>query len=1050
MTLNEMLEAAAAAGAVQPTPVAMALGAQKQQAVQQASVEKQAALGGLTKESLYASSVGAGTNKGVNSASELEYDSRYLTPTQLDQKYGQAATNRFSLNRAAADQRVLGDTLATRNLDQTAADLTTSVGLGMANSIGGIGALGLGVLNKDAGLYASQKLEDLNNFGQSTQSEALQAKRRLLAAKNQLDERDNAQQYLQDVASGKSELTSSLARVGRDVLTSVGNAASDPTTLSDGIAQGVGSLLGISPVSALLKKAGGTVAKYGTSLAIGAIEGGGSYQQSANEVMGMNHEQLLKTSPDYASMILRGVAPAEAQATLANRTGLTAAAYTIPAAIAAGKLVDGFASDPLKKVTARAAVGNLGRETIEEGIQGGAGQLAQNQAIQSFADNTKTLSEGVGGQIGTGALYGLGTAGVVQAPSLAGGAAGSAIRGAVNYLGEKADKILAKNEADSPASINRAVEQATSLVQDAPAISAGLEQTLAPVATDTPEVAAAKATALADFPGFIAALQINDSERQSYIMKPVADVIASAQTRPEAVAVIIEDLKKEKDPQTRFAKTVALQVLINTAFESTDKLGGLDSDLLPEDAGKLFTGVMNMNDLLVNSPEVLRELQNAGKFLESDLGKKLLNDMNQTPESAQGIATIVASVVDRNPNDVDQETVQTFLKMAKDGSIRLTEKQTAALESANALVQAAKDYNAELVARGEKAPKDAVTNEVTTYDKADRNVLGSKSGLQHMNSVRDLVNQGDVKTARIALEMLGNFAQSQANKVAAINNQYAEGRAAQPRPVDVLLPDGLTFAQSSTPYGIKPDSVGSVRFAHRITAEARFLTQLYNSLATTYPQLKGTLKPIPELDVAFQGMSADVAAEFASKVRKYPEESKLTKPAAVVPLVPATPAAPEVKAKKESKPKAVKEDVLEPTAAMKRVVNVETLQRQLAVSDPESKRYKQLAMEITLRKEVAKNQSTSEKPNVTETTEAIKTEPNQTTKTTTSGPSTTGTTTVDVPEANQAVAPVTSEPVATETVAPVEPRTAAQQKQIDKLKKEIEIYDTFLKCLGGK
>jgi hypothetical protein len=1037
MNINEILAQAAA----QPRSLdtaSLPIGAQKQAAVGVASAEKRAAMVALTPTALYAPTVGRIENKGVASASEIETDARTMFPWELTAKYGEDVANRVSAASSTANRTLLDDMASTRGGSQTAADLTTSVGLGMANSIGGIGALGLGVLNKDAGLYASQKLEDLNNFGQSTQSEALQAKRRLLAAQNQLDERDSTQQYLQDVASGKSELTSSLARVGRDVLTSVGNAASDPTTLSDGIAQGVGSLLGISPVSALLKKAGGAVAKYGTPLAIGAIEGGGSYQQSANEVMGMNHEQLLKTSPDYASMILRGVAPAEAQATLANRTGLTAAAYTIPAAIAAGKLVDGFASDPLKKVTARAAVGNLGRETIEEGTQGGAGQLAQNQAIQSFADNTKTLSEGVGGQIGTGALYGLGTAGVVQAPSLVSGTAGSAIKGAVSYLGEKADKILAKNEADSPASINRAVEQAASLVQDAPAISAGLEQTLAPVATDTPEVAAAKATALVDFPGFIAALQINDSERQSYIMKPVAGVIANAQTRPEAVAAIIEDLKQEKDPQTRFAKTVALQVLVNTAFDSTDKLGGLDSDLLPEDAGKLFTGVMNMNDLLVNSPEVLRELQNAGKFLESDLGKKLLNDMNQTPESAQGVATIVASVVDRNPNDVDQGTVQTFLKMAKDGSIRLTEKQTAALESANALVQAAKDYNAELVARGEKAPKDAVTNEVTTYDKADRNVLGSKSGLQHMNSVRDLVNQGDVKTARIALEMLGNFAQSQANKVAAINNQYAEGRTAQPRPVDVLLPDGLTFAESTTPYGIKPDSVGSVRFAHRITAEARFLTQLYNSLATTYPQLKGKLKPIPELDAAFQGRSADVAAEFTSKIRKYPEESKLTKPTAVVTLVPATPAAPVVKAKKESKPKAVKEP--KPFKISVAVQNQSTkkLEERLTTETRPN-----ILEQVKAELEIRKNKPTPETPNVIETTEAIKTEPNQTTKATTSGPSTTGTTTV--------VEPVTeTEPVATETVVPVEPRTEAQQKQINKLEKEIEIYDTFLKCLGGK
>jgi hypothetical protein len=208
-----------------------------------------------------------------------------------------------------------------------------------------------------------------------------------------------------------------------------------------------------------------------------------------------------------------------------------AAAITAPFAVAAGSLVKGFEGNPLKMGAGRVAAMNMGKETIEEGSQGVTGAIAQNLGIQKFADKNKTLSDNVGEQGGRGALYGFGSAGVMAGPGLVAGAAGSTITGVTNYLVGRADSIIAKNEADSPASINRAVEQSAALVQSAPALKAEVTQALAPVVEDTPEVAAAKATAMADFPGFMDALNIQETELQSPLLQPVASIIAGAVER---------------------------------------------------------------------------------------------------------------------------------------------------------------------------------------------------------------------------------------------------------------------------------------------------------------------------------------------------------------------------------------------------------------------------------------------------------------------------------------------------------------------------------------
>lgn len=1015
--LNNLLAEASAMNQQQnqyvpPTPVS--LGQAKQAVVAETAAKKLAAMSPLvpTVDQQYQTLAASSGGVADNSAGQMMTDVRTLSPIGLSDKYGSSRASELLANFTQANSKLLNQQTTGRNWSQTAADTVSGVGLGAINSIGGIGAMGLGLVNADAGQAAAIKLEDFGNFVHSTQSPALQQRREILAATDQVSKANSDLIYQRDKAEGKG-IVADLSRFGRGFMDGITNAMQDPTTLSDGIAEGAGSFLALAPISRaanaakLLKAAAakdaaivagksteeataiakGIMAKDGIAIptAIGAMEAGGAYQGTVAEIANMTHEQLLAGSPDYAKMIADGVPEKDARASITNKAALTAAAITAPFAVAAGHLVKGFEGNPLKMGAGKVAAMNTGKETIEEGSQGITGAIAQNIGIQQFADSNKSLSENVGEQGGRGALYGFGSAGVMAAPSVLTGAAKSAAGSALDFVINRADKFLAKNEADSPASINRVVETVDALTQTAPEITAQVTKSLAPIAADTPEIASAKTTAINAFTSFTAAMNISDEERNSDVLNSVGSAIANSKTRPQAVLDIITDLKKT-DPskvttpqtdveksaafQTRFKKAIALQALLDSTMTATQILGPIDEEAFPDDIKKLWESVNNIQDAMLRSPEVMQHLENVNTALRSESAQTILSNPIQTPETAP-IVVLAAQI---NPAVINPAVAGVVSKMAQDGSIHLTPTQIAALQTASDLVQASKEYNAELKARGNTTAKDVVTGQVTSDEDNKRNVLGSRSGLQHMNSVIDLVKKGDMKSAAVALQILGNFAESQANKVAAINDQYKEGSKASLRKINVLAPNGIDFVESKKVYGVTPDKVGSIRFAHRVTAEAGFLTKIYNSLAQTYPSLKGEVRPLPTLDAAFQGISAIVAQEFADGRRKYPDQESLSL-AAITPVVTpplAAAAAAVVKAKKERKPKVIKEP--KPLKISKAVKASKTAKLQERLNtEKRPKILEQIKAELELRT----NTLTSGTTNVTQTSETIKAKSNQ-------------------------------------------------------------------------
>src|SRR5699024_8766044 len=230
------------------------------------------------------------------------------------------------------------------------------------------------------------------------------------------------------------------------------------------------------------------------AIAIGGMEAGGAYQQTASEIMMMYHQELASKFPVYQQHIADGLSPDEARRQTASETGIIAAGLTAPVAAATGPLVSRFELNPLKVGSLAGAGSNMLRETVEEGIQSGFGQYAQNRAIKENVDVSRDTLKGVGEQAGLGALYGFGSAGVAQAPGATvkavGASAGPALRTTLagaslvgktltkaaspltNILVQRGEEVAKRNEQASPvadATVNAAAQEAAAQAEQAQA-----------------------------------------------------------------------------------------------------------------------------------------------------------------------------------------------------------------------------------------------------------------------------------------------------------------------------------------------------------------------------------------------------------------------------------------------------------------------------------------------------------------------------------------------------------------------------------------------------
>lgn len=901
--------------------------------------------------------IGSMRDAGQQSAQGLELDLATLSPAQILAKYPEQGMD-LLLGQAGASSQARQAASGVRSNTEAIYDTATGVGLGLGNAVGGIGALGLGVINEDAGTAASRVLGEITNSFQESQSQTLRERRTLNQTENQLGYRDSEAQYQADLAQGINPTLGKISREARNAVTAVGNQVSDSVLLGDLTASGAGSLLAAGPVGKVIGAAGKGVsagaartglttagsetaaqlAKIGEAIripaAIGLMEGGGAYQQTSEEVMKTPFDKLFAESPEFSRLVMEGASPAEARITVANRAGLTSAAIAAPVGAATGALVSRFEGSPFSVPNLRTAGANIMRETVEETIQSGAGQVAQNVGIQTQANQNQDLAAGVGEQAGLGGLGGLTSAGLVQGPRAGGQLATETVdvlgttalnlgKALVNPLIQRGQRIQAATATASPVADAKVDEAVAAATAQAPVAAEAVKTAVAqaPVSGVDPAV-----SAFAD--RVAAGEQMTSPEDVQFyqnnakdIEKALTEKAAAAPAREEANAYIDELVKSSQYDPEQFSELTAQLPFLGSVLEgSTNKLdvlrrltahaakGGEEGDLSARVAQLVLDG---LSATLVKDPEALRNLPDdhpAVEFISQY--RSLINDMEQTPtvkrardaiakaaeslsakvqanpftdqtdiSTPEGGASLRAHIamLELDPSRISPESVDAMLKRAEE--LGINEVRRKSLMVISEQLKAARDLDAARVAQGLKAEDWVSRGVLTTED----STTGTKQSVtQYAKGVRSAYNAGNLDEAAARLSDLMQFVEHMSNKIGAVNANVA-GRDVNAKGQSfyrtlVSAPE-REWRDGTTPIQIHRGSEGSIKFAQRLAAEAEAVGRVANALADAYPELGIGHFDVTPLDSSLVGTPADLAKAYKDSRKLVVEKATVKEPA---------------------------------------------------------------------------------------------------------------------------------------------------------------------------
>ena len=881
----------------------------KQVDVSTATSQKQAAQGQspfqLTPENAYNLQTGRVGNLGTGAfePGSLQADFTQASPLEIINKYGNEQGLQILNSRANAADVVRQDLSKQRTNAEAFGDTLSGVGLGVANTLGGIAALGTGLVNDNAGASIVSGMDWLNEGVRNLQSDALNANRNVVQNQNQISAQENQRLYEEDIKKGESNLVASLSRIGRDAFDSVANTLGNGMAATDGLSEGVGSLFTGGPlirgVSALGKvMVGGDKAVRGITLAaelgsrpaqvalsagriaapavaIGGMEAGGAYQQTASEIMKMSHQELASKSPVYQQHIADGLSPDEARRQTASETGITAAGLTAPVAAATGPLVSRFELNPLKVGSLAGAGSNMLRETVEEGIQSGFGQFAQNTAIKENVDASRDTLKGVGEQAGLGALYGFGSAGVAQAPGATVKAAGAATAPAVrttlagaslvgnalakaaspitNILVQRGEEVAKRNEQASPvadATVNAAAQEATAQAEQA--------QATVQEAVDAMDISPEEKAAATQYAADLTQAMNFDPVELEQTNPAIREAVSGSTNRVEAIQKMADLVNTAEDPNVQMEAAIQMydNIMSMDSFINRDPgaLANLEQGSPAATIVDQFSGLMAN---VQNTPKVLRAFRAIHSMIQeqAEAGK-----LKATEEANQAQANSIAMAADVSPEVLDADSVNMVLKHASEGKITLGNRQRAALQSAAAVLQGAREFDAKAEELGLR-PQDIVSKQIKTDE--SRSNEGQYSALQHAKRIRSAYNSGNFELASAYLNDFMQFAQHMQNKVGALNEHLVSGNADKNKSVHYqALTPSREWVRSRTGLGVNPYDTKSVKFAQQVGLEAKTVADIANALATAYPELNVSHVKVTSLDSRLDKPAAQVVKEF--------------------------------------------------------------------------------------------------------------------------------------------------------------------------------------------
>ena len=397
----------------------------------------------------------------------IEKDVATLTPTELLVKYGSATGSELIKRQATADANYIADRHQKRLTDEVIADTVSGVGKGIYNTLTGAVSLGLGMIPGAGDLSSaySKAVEEGNQWIDSFDTEPLKNAKKAYQARQQVYDRASKYLFDEDIKNGVSPGRAHLRRIGRDITNITKNEFTDPAVMGHTLAQVTGSLVGAGVVSTMTRaglSAAGvateTVDRLAWPIAIGMTEGGGGLQQGYQEVINTPIESLRETVPEFDLLVQEkidsGLSVEQSENAVREDLALAVSrrvgALSAAAGMALGKVSQSMESaitSPLVRVPGKVIGSRVGGELVEEGGIGATNAFGTNLAIQQLVDANRDLSEGVGTELGSGALYGAASAGIVQAPHIALNTAETAVKTAGKGVNALIDRGIASKEA---------------------------------------------------------------------------------------------------------------------------------------------------------------------------------------------------------------------------------------------------------------------------------------------------------------------------------------------------------------------------------------------------------------------------------------------------------------------------------------------------------------------------------------------------------------------------------------------------------------------------
>lgn len=871
--------------------------------VAEKAVQKKGALSGEAPEAIAQREIMKqiiGKEEGIApQEGNLLEDVRTLTASELRAKYGRDPMDIYAeVNQAQTEVNDLN--AVERNINEKVADTALGVISGIGNTVQGITEFGriatdtIGM--RDTLLDMPSKLVSeaaggIADLAQSGKSASLGQIQELASLEKEVRADESKRQYEEDIANGESNVIANLSRVGRDAISGVEALVDNPATLTDMAAENLpslatgaigGKVAATVAMRASLKSRGiaddvierfiasdrGQKAIMANSVkmqpAISGIQESGGAVSQANEVIeNMSHEDLVAGSPEYNELI-KTMSPAEAKEVIRSRVAREAGATQFLSGMATGFLTKGFEANPLSiGGSLGQGIRNVASEGVEEGIQGATGSLGQNIAVQRHADENQDILEGVGEQIGEGAVAGLTIAGVTQGPGAATKATYDATKAGINVTVKGASKVtnalsarLNKQvEADSSVSDEaiaakaETADAAITRLQEAPA---QVETPVSPNSPSAPTEPKQAETPLKKM--FDETVNVPDDELPQMNARAVAlvqDEEGNVPRRRDQLLMSLETKYKEAESdEDKLA-------LASEIYESVKLISGLQSDEMAEyvasqgeEALADFNIMGDYFNSLAKRPAVIEAIQKA-QNTSYDTNTQV------TEDNAKSIAT----TAQLSPMNVAPEVGQQVLDLARKRKIQLPESTVKSLETSiniSSIATLHSDAVAEVTGATSPTREGYKSADVSKQvleigwqgDRSDKKL----SITQHVSDIQGLIQSGNFKEANLSMNSFTNFAQTMLNKLSALDQASKENKGRNNKiPYKAWNPSTQRWVNSDDRtdeidvYGERgmymiANSDNSFANYRRIFADASATVAFQHVLAKQYPELG--IKPL--------------------------------------------------------------------------------------------------------------------------------------------------------------------------------------------------------------